>query len=344
MSSNRPVAIWLAITCVTILVMVMVGGITRLTDSGLSIVEWKPLMGAIPPMSEEQWVEVFEKYKAYPEYKLEKSHYTLSEFKVIFFWEYFHRLIGRLIGVIYFIPFAIFLVKGNLSRSLKWKLAIGFILGGLQGLMGWYMVKSGLIDRPDVSHFRLAVHFGLALFIVGYLFWIFMDLTDFKKNQRVRDPLLTKLTLGFLVLLVIQITYGAFVAGLDAGIGYNTFPKMNGHWIPRQILFIEPAWLNFLENPAALQFTHRMLGWLVAFVSLALFVLSRVRDLASTQKNIFSLVSVMVLIQFLLGVATLVLKVPLSLASAHQMGACILLLLTLRALYIMLHSAKNSNI
>lgn len=342
--SLRPVAIWLSATCLVILMMIMVGGITRLTDSGLSIVEWKPILGAIPPLTDADWHEKFEMYKQYPEYQKLKSHMDMSEFKFIYFWEYFHRLLGRLIGVIYFLPFLFFLVKGNLTGKLKVKLAIGFVLGGLQGLLGWYMVKSGLVDRPDVSHFRLAAHFGLALAIVGYLYWIFLGLTDRNPQQRVSDRLLVRTTTAFLALLSLQIVYGAFVAGLDAGIGYNTFPTMDGKWFPAQIIFLKPEWLNFLEHPPGVQFVHRIFGWLVALSAVGLVVLSKMRNLTSAQRNAFYLVGLMVGVQFLLGVATLVMKVPLTLASMHQMGACILFLTTLRALFLMVNSRNNSTI
>lgn len=343
--AHRPVAIWLSATCVFILLMIMVGGITRLTDSGLSIVEWQPIMGAIPPLNEAEWLQAFEKYKQYPEYQLVKAGMSLDEFKFIFFWEYFHRLLGRLIGVVFFIPFMIFLVKGNLKTpGLKGKLFVGFVLGGLQGLMGWYMVKSGLVDRPDVSHYRLAAHFCLALLIIGYLFWIFMQLTDAQAERRSADKAMFKFSLAFFGLVGIQIVYGAFVAGLDAGIGYNTFPLMNGQFFPRQILFLEPAWMNFFDHPPGVQFVHRILGMLVGAAAIALVVFAWKRPLDVVQKRAFYLVGLLVMIQFTLGVMTLVMKVPLTLASMHQMGACLLLLSLLRAMYLVSVSRKVSTI
>lgn len=223
---DRSIIIWLVFVCLMIFAMVIIGGITRLTDSGLSMVEWKPLMGAIPPLTEAEWLRVFDLYKQYPEYQKVNSGMELSEFKFIFFWEYFHRLFGRLIGVVFFIPYVYFLFKKKIEKKLNKKLFIAFILGGLQGLMGWYMVKSGLIDRPDVSHFRLAAHFGLALTIIGYIFWIILGQINFSNQKLIYYPKLFWSLAILLVILSVQIIYGAFVAGLDAGLAYNTFPTM----------------------------------------------------------------------------------------------------------------------
>jgi cytochrome c oxidase assembly protein subunit 15 len=328
---NRPLVYWLLSVCGLVFFMVIVGGITRLTDSGLSMVDWRPLMGAIPPLSEQAWLEVFEQYQQYPEYQKINKGMTLSEFKFIFFWEYFHRLTGRLIGLVFFVPYVFFLVKGKLDSSLKWKLFIAFILGGMQGLMGWYMVKSGLVDRPDVSHYRLAAHLSLAFIIIGYIFWIIFDLI----KPVVELPYFKKtyfFLMGFAGLLGIQIVYGAFVAGLDAGIGYNTFPTMNGQWVPKSFFFLNPSWLNFFENNASVQFIHRTLGWIIFFSAGHLFFSTRKKELAFVQRRALNMMLVMIILQFLLGVLTLVFVVPLSLASLHQAGACLLLILTLRAI------------
>lgn len=331
MTSNRSIIIWLLSVCGLVFFMVIVGGITRLTDSGLSMVDWRPLMGAIPPLTEQQWLEVFEQYQQYPEYKLVNEGMSLSEFKFIFFWEYFHRLTGRLIGLVFFIPYVFFLVKGNLTRSFKIKLFIALVLGGLQGFMGWYMVKSGLVDRPDVSHYRLSAHLSLAFIIIGYIFWLIFDLV----RPLVKLPYHKSLhysLIGFLGLISLQIVYGAFVAGLDAGIGYNTFPTMNGSWIPKSVFFLSPSWLNFFENNATVQFMHRTFGWLILCFSGYLWLKLRKLSLAVVQRKAIQAMLGMVLVQFLLGVFTLILVVPISLGSLHQVGACILLILTLRAI------------
>jgi len=233
---NRPIVIWLSIVLLLILSMVMVGGITRLTHSGLSIAEWKPVSGIIPPLSEKSWQEDFSKYQETPEYKKINHGMSLSEFKGIFFWEYFHRLLGRLIGFIYFVPFLIFLVRGRLRGGLGKRLFIGLLLGSLEGPMGWCMVKSGLVNDPHVSHFRLTAHLMLAFLLFGYLLWVILDLIKESAEKNLSGRL--KFFLGvILVGVVIETIYGGFTAGLKAGFGYNTFPKMNGHWLPPDLFF-----------------------------------------------------------------------------------------------------------
>lgn len=329
---DRSIIIWLVFVCLMIFAMVIIGGITRLTDSGLSMVEWKPLMGAIPPLTETEWLRVFDLYKQYPEYQKVNSGMDLSEFKFIFFWEYFHRLFGRLIGVVFFIPYVYFLLKKKIEKNLNKKLFIAFVLGGLQGLMGWYMVKSGLIDRPDVSHFRLAAHFGLALTIIGYIFWIILGQINISDQKLIYYPKLFWALAALLLILSIQIVYGAFVAGLDAGLAYNTFPTMGNNWVAQKAFTYAPLWKDFVENSATIQFIHRTLGWLVLLLTGFIFVSGR-KVTNKTQKNSLFHLLMMVALQFTLGVMTLVYMVPISLASAHQAGAVILLILTLKALY-----------
>ena len=329
---DRSIIIWLLIVCLMIFSMVIIGGITRLTDSGLSMVEWKPLMGAIPPLSAVEWDRVFNLYKQYPEYQKVNAGMTLSEFKFIFFWEYFHRLFGRLIGIVFLLPYLYFLIKKKLPKSLNRRLFIAFFLGGLQGFMGWYMVKSGLVDRPDVSHFRLAAHFGLALIIIGYIFWIIFDQIELSSEDFIFYPKLYKSILILLLILSVQIIYGAFVAGLDAGLAYNTFPKMGTQWVAEKVFSNIPIWKDFIENSATIQFTHRTLGWLVLILSIYIFIIGK-NVTNRVQKRSLNYLSIMVLVQFVLGVMTLLMMVPISIASAHQGGAVILLILTLRALY-----------
>lgn len=341
-TNSRPIILWLLIVCALVFFMVIVGGITRLTDSGLSMVDWRPIMGAIPPLNEQEWLKVFAMYQNYPEYKLVNEGMTLSQFKFIFFWEYFHRLTGRLIGLVFFFPYMYFLFSKKLSRNLNLKLLVAFVLGGLQGLMGWYMVKSGLVDRPDVSHYRLAAHLSLAFLIIGYIFWIIFGLIKSEK-QLPYNKSLHRTLLVFGSILVIQIVYGAFVAGLDAGIGYNTFPTMNGQWVPSSFFFLSPKWLNFFENNAAIQFIHRTIGWVILFMSVGMWFKFRKITLDSLQRTALNRLFLMVFVQFTLGVFTIVLVVPISVASLHQVGACVLMLLTLRAIYLVSPSENKLN-
>lgn len=329
---DRSIIIWLLIVCIMIFAMVIIGGITRLTDSGLSMVEWKPLMGAIPPMNEVEWNRVFGLYKNYPEYQKVNAGMNLTEFKSIFFWEYFHRLFGRMIGVVFFFPYLYFVLRKKVQSSLNKKLFIAFVLGGLQGVMGWYMVKSGLVDRPDVSHFRLAAHFGLALIIIGYIFWIIFGQFVQDKEEFSFYPLIYKLLFILTLILSIQIVYGAFVAGLDAGLAFNTFPKMGNHWIADSAFSFSPIWKDMIENNATIQFIHRTIGWIILFFTITIFYLSK-SVINITQKNSLKYLLAMVFVQFVLGVLTLVYLVPISIASMHQAGAVILLVLTLKALH-----------
>ena len=328
---DRSIIIWLLIVCVMVFTMVMIGGITRLTDSGLSMVDWKPLMGAVPPIGEVEWLKAFSDYQNYPEYQKINSDMTLSEFKSIFFWEYFHRLFGRLIGMAFFFPYVYFLVRKRLDKKLNKKLIVAFILGGMQGLMGWYMVKSGLVDRPDVSHFRLAAHLGLAFLIIGYIFWIIFSLVK-KELKLDSHPRTFKLLVIFLVLLSLQIIYGAFVAGLDAGLSYNTFPKMGSQWIADSALVGSSFFNIIFENNTMIQFIHRTLGWVLFIYSIGLLINSRNISNFIQKRSLILIVS-MVFVQFLLGISTLIMLVPISLAVAHQLGACLLLVLTLNALH-----------
>lgn len=316
---------WLVVIGLMVFFMVIVGGLTRLTQSGLSIVEWKPIMGIIPPLNESEWMQAFDKYKQYPEYKVLRPTMSLTEFKFIFFWEYFHRLIGRLIGVVFLLPLLFFHLKSWLTRSWKIKLWTGFALGGAQGLMGWYMVKSGLVDVPYVSHFRLAAHLGLAFFIFGYLYWLYMQLKwpDVKEyNTRTQRVSL----IGFLI-LVLQIVFGAFVAGLDAGWGYNTFPTMNGSWMP-----FEWSLTEVVMSKAGVQWLHRLWGsiLLVYFLIAGIWCL---KQKSSVFKNIFLSFSGLIVFQYLVGVFTLLWVVPVWLASFHQVMAFILIAVGLTSIY-----------
>jgi len=342
--SKRGIIIWLLAVCALIIAMTGVGGITRLTGSGLSIVDWKPIMGAIPPLSEADWLDVFARYQQSPQYKLVNSGMSLGDFKFIFFWEYIHRLLGRLIGLAFALPWLYFLVKGQLARPLSRKLGFALVLGGLQGFMGWFMVKSGLVDRPHVSHYRLAAHLSLALAVLSYLYWIVQDLMIAPAKRA--DPGLARFAKFITAGIALQIVYGAFTAGLKAGYGYNTFPKMGANWIPDAAFMLEPGWLNALANPAMVQFIHRTIGMVVLAAIGAFWWRARSATLDSRQRASIHALLGMVGVQFGLGLVTLLYMVPISLAAIHQLGACFLLLIALtvnHSLQLVPQRARNAN-
>lgn len=334
---NNKVILWTLVLCFMVMIMVIIGGVTRLTGSGLSIVEWKPLMGAIPPLALEDWNEVFAKYQASPQYKLVNHGMSLAEFKWIYFWEYFHRLMGRLLGIVFLIPWLFFWKKKFISNKMAMKFLFGFLLGGLQGLMGWIMVASGLVNQPHVSHFRLAAHLALAFFILAYYWRLIWELnqesltmTELSKDQNQAIPhFLRKSLNAVLALLILQIFYGAFVAGLRAGFIANTFPDMQGSFFPLGGWSLSPGWINILENPLTVQWIHRILAWVLLISVVGIYLKAR-RDKATDflQKGMLGLV-VIIFIQFLFGVSTLLLNVPLSLAVIHQVGAAMVLLFIL---------------
>ena len=334
-SYKKPVLYWLFSLCLLVFVMVVIGGVTRLTNSGLSMVEWKPLLGAIPPLSEADWQNVYAKYQQFPEYKIINNQMSLSEFKFIFYWEYFHRLTGRLLGLVFLLPFVFFLIRRAFDKQLGFKIFVGFILGGLQGLMGWYMVKSGLVDRPDVSHYRLAAHLTLAFVIFAYLYWLYLDIKNDFKSQK--HPLF-KLGWVWTGLVLLQIVYGAFVAGKNAGIGYNTFPKMGQEWLPAQAFMMSPTWINFFENNIGLQFTHR---WLAALLVLGFVLLSIIIKSKGRIHKAKLFLGGALSLQFLLGVATLLAMVPLHLAALHQAGAFFLFACSIYLNHAMKYSTES---
>jgi len=299
------------------------------------MVEWRPLLGAFPPTSDAEWQRVFAAYQNYPQYQLVNQGMTLDAFKPIFYWEYGHRLLGRLIGVMFALPFFFFLFTGRLESRLKPKLWIALLLGGSQGLMGWYMVKSGLVDEPLVSHFRLAAHLCLALVIFAYLVWLVMDQINLARLQV--STLYRRTALLFAGLLTIQIVYGAFVAGNRAGYGFNTYPLMNGEWLPEVALNLLPFWHNLVDNNAMLQFIHRWLGALVMAAVLMLFAIAWRIEEAKVRTLTYVLL-VVVILQFVIGVMTLIYVIPIGLASTHQAGACIVVL----AIVVLLHRTAGS--
>jgi len=330
-SARRQVAAWLFACSAIVFCILVVGGVTRLTHSGLSIVEWQPIVGVIPPLNEQEWAETFEKYKKTPEYQQVNHQMTVSEFKYIFFWEYFHRVLGRLVGVAFFIPFVYFWVRKKLSPELVPKLIGIFILGGLQGAMGWYMVKSGLVDDPRVSQYRLTAHLSLAFLIFISMMWVGLGLIG-ERVWSTADAAVRKLQkAGFwlCVLVGYMVVTGGFVAGIRAGKAYNTFPLMNGHIVPPEIFVIDPWYLNFFNNMATTQFNHRLGAWLLAFIVPWFWYRLRSAPVSTRARNVASLLLLVLAAQITLGIATLLMAVPVPLGAAHQGGAmvvfCILL-------------------
>lgn len=327
--NNRQIATWLFVVCAMIFCMVVVGGVTRLTESGLSMVHWHPLSGIIPPMTDAAWAKEFAAYQQYPEYQKVNQGMSLGEFKSIFFWEYSHRLLGRLIGLAFFIPFVFFLLKKKVSPTLKPKLWGLFFLGAGQGLLGWWMVKSGMVDRPDVSHYRLTAHLGLAVFIYLCMFWVASSLvTERRVRHRRRPAIALKLLVG---MIFVQILLGGLVAGLNAGMIYNTWPLMDGAFIPSGLYHLTPWYVNLGENIMTVQFDHRMLAY--AIVALGLYLWFRMRrDKRVVIRLSGHLLMLAIVVQVILGIMTLIHAVPIPLAAAHQAGALITLTAALYAL------------
>ena len=323
---QKPVAIWLLICCALVFAMVVVGGVTRLTDSGLSMVEWKPIVGTIPPLTESDWEEVFKKYHETPQYKKINQGMSADEFKGIFWWEYFHRLLGRVIGLVFFIPFLFFLIRKKIDRPLGLKLAGIFVLGGLQGLMGWYMVKSGLVDNPHVSQYRLTAHLSLAFIIYAAMFHVALSLlapgSNLDGSKRLQN--LQCFIQVLICIIFLMVLSGGFVAGIRAGLAYNTFPLMNGHFIPPEIFILEPWYRNFFENMATVQFDHRMIAWVLAILVPVFWYKSRQIVLPRSSRLACNLLLVILVIQICLGIATLLMVVPIPLAASHQAGAMLL--------------------
>lgn len=321
---HRPIVIWLLTGCLLIFIMVAIGGLTRLTHSGLSMVEWS-LFGSSPPSSDDAWLSLFEKYKQYPEYQKVNFNFGVEEFKRIFWWEYIHRQFGRFIGIVFIVPFLWFWIKGKLNRSLKPKLVLVLIMGGFQGLLGWYMVKSGLKSQPDVSHYRLALHLITAFLTFAYTFWVALGLIYPKTAKKTKIHPLKKYFLLLLPLLIVQIVWGAYVAGLNAGKVYTTWPKMGNKWIAEGVTAMQPWWQNFVEGIAGVQFVHRYLAYLVVGLVILIGVKAQKFDLSASQRKGINGLLLVVSIQFLLGVFTLLYAVPLSLGLLHQLGAFLLL-------------------
>jgi cytochrome c oxidase assembly protein subunit 15 len=330
-ADDRMVAHWLFAVAAMIFVMVMLGGITRLTQSGLSITEWKPVSGVLPPLDAGQWQQEFDRYKAVPEFRQLHPDMTLEQFKGIFWWEYTHRLWGRLIGFVFAIPGLWLFATGRIKTSLRPHLIALFLLGGLQGALGWFMVESGLEVRTDVSQYRLVAHLLSGLTIYAYTLWTAFGLIRPDRRAIAGAAAIRHHVFFLLVLVIGTLTMGGFTAGLDGGKIYNTFPLMGGEVVPGDLLALEPMWRNPFENPTTAQFIHRWLAMIVAATAAALWL--RRGLLPIEARRPLHLLAGMVAIQVTLGISTLLLVVPAPLAAAHQAGAVMLLTLTLWALH-----------
>ncbi len=323
---DRPVVIWLFSGCILIFIMVVVGGITRLTNSGLSMTDWHLVTDTFPPMSEEKWNEAFEAYKQFPEYKLINSQkqFTLDDYKYIYFWEWFHRFIGRIIGIVFIVPFVYFLIRKRLTKHTLKQCLILLGLGALQGFFGWFMVKSGLVDNPDVSHFRLALHLVTAFITFAYTFWVALDLI-----YPTRRPVhaLRNLSRLALALLLVQIVYGGFVAGLNAGLVHNHWPMMSDGKFIHESVWLErdSVLLALTEGKSGVQFVHRTLAYFVVGAMVWLYSKSRRYALSTPLKNGLNALVGLVAAQFILGIFTLLAGVPLWLGLLHQVMAFLLL-------------------
>jgi len=319
----RPVRIWLYAIAGLVLLMVAIGGITRLTGSGLSITEWKPISGAIPPLTDADWQAEFEAYQRIPQFQLENHWMSVDEFKSIFWWEWIHRFLGRIIGLAFAVPFVVFLVQKRLTRDLALPLFVLFVLGGFQGALGWWMVSSGLTELTSVSQYRLAAHFGAAAVLFGALIWVARSIEPQGRGV-LASPGWRRSVIGLGGLIFLQLIAGAFVAGLDAGYAHNTWPTMDGEWIPAAIGQLQPWWLNMFENITTVQFQHRMIAYAIVIYA-AFWVWRGMR--APGFKGVHGwvpLIGAMVAAQVLLGIATLLLVVPIALGVAHQVLAFLL--------------------
>lgn len=327
MKKNKSVIYWLLSGCILLFIMVMVGGITRLTNSGLSMTDWHLVTDTFPPTTEEAWDEAFEEYKKFPEYQKINIHYdfTMDDYKFIYFWEWFHRFLGRIIGIVFILPFAYFLITKKLDAYTIKKCIVLLFMGGFQGFLGWFMVKSGLVDHPDVSHYRLALHLTFAFITFAYTLWVALDLIFPNRNEIVAP--LRKWARIALVFLIIQIVYGGFVAGMNAGMIHNHWPLMSEGKIIHETVWTEQPTLfkNLTEGKSGVQFVHRTLAYIVVGLMLFLYLKSRKYNLNNLQQKAVTTLVLFVGLQFLLGIFTLIYQVPLWLGLAHQMMAFLLL-------------------
>ena len=342
-TNNKAIAVWLFVCCALVFAMVVLGGVTRLTGSGLSMVRWEPLRGVVPPITETQWQAEFAHYQASPEYQKINVGMDLAGFKRIYWFEFAHRLLGRTIGVVFLLPFLYFLVRRKIEKPLIPRLGLMFVLGGLQGLLGWYMVKSGLVDNPHVSQYRLTAHLAAAITIYAYMFWVAVDLLTARQRSGPGDrhPLLRPYAMLTAGLIFLTILSGGFVAGTKAGFAYNTFPLMDGRWIPHGLFALSPWYRNLFENIATVQFDHRLLATCTLIAVMVFWWAATRVPMARRARLAAHLLLAMVLIQVTLGVSTLLLHVPVALAAAHQAGALALFTLVLFAIHALgFHEAR----
>ncbi len=328
-SNDRTIAHWLLLCAVLVFAMVILGGVTRLTDSGLSMVDWHPIHGVVPPLNQQEWQEEFANYQQSPEFQKLNRSMTLDGFKQIFYFEYAHRMLGRLIGLVFLLPFLYFYFTRKIKPGLTPKLIIMFILGGLQGLLGWYMVKSGLVDNPHVSQYRLTAHLTAAILIYAFILWTAWSLLAGERQNPVYQDAGTRrfrrASHILMLFLLITIMSGGFVAGLEAGLIYNTFPTMHGQWIPDGLFSLSPFYLNFFENMVTVQFDHRVLAIGTGTALIVYWLISKSHDFDRATASSFNLVGLMVIVQVFLGISTLLLHVPVWLAASHQGGGLLLL-------------------
>jgi cytochrome c oxidase assembly protein subunit 15 len=320
--NDRIVAVWLLLCCALVFAMVVVGGVTRLTGSGLSMVDWRPITGVLPPLTDAQWQETFALYQQSPEFRHVNSHMDVEDFKGIFWLEYIHRLLGRAIGLVFLVPLLFFLWSGHIRRNETPRYLLMFLLGGLQGLLGWYMVKSGLSDDPRVSQYRLTAHLVAAFLIFAYMFWVALSLL-FRRQDGPRHKLYRR-TLALTALVMITVVSGGFVAGLKAGHLYNTFPMMGDRWIPEGLMALTPVWRNFFDNAVTAQFDHRLLAVTTLVVVVVYWLAARGVQLPARARPALHGLLLVAFIQVVLGVSTLLLAVPTLLAAAHQATALLL--------------------
>lgn len=319
---NRAVAIWLLVCCALVFAMVVLGGVTRLTGSGLSIAEWRPIIGVVPPLSDADWAQKFELYQQTPEYHNVNAHMDVDGFKGIFWLEYLHRMLGRTIGLAFLVPFLIFAARGDIARSDRPKYLAMFVLGGLQGALGWYMVKSGLVDVPHVSQYRLTAHLVAAFLVYACMFWVAMSLL-FPHSADGRHPWFAR-SLALMGLISVTIISGGFVAGLKAGKIYNTFPMMGDNWLPPGLWVLHPAWRNLFSNATTVQFDHRVLAMSTFLLIVVFWIRARNVDLPDRARRATTAMLHIAVLQVVLGVSTLLLSVPVALAASHQAVAMLL--------------------
>ena len=334
-SDRRSIGFWLLGVCFMTFAMVILGGVTRLTESGLSMVEWQPISGLLPPLSEEAWRRAFGMYKTSPEFIKVNFWMTLSDFKAIYWMEFAHRVWGRAIGIAFLLPFIYFAARRRIDRELMPKLVFAFILGGLQGVLGWYMVKSGLVDRPDVSQYRLAAHLGLAIAIYLYLFWLALGLFSARKNPGANNAQNgLRVHAGIIIVWAfLTAIWGAFIAGIDAGHTYNTFPLMGESFAPDGLMSLDPWFINFFENAATVQFTHRILAISLLLMVVAFWIHALRIPAYGRLRPASSILAMVTIGQAGLGIATLLSEVQIELAASHQAGALVLLTCAIWALF-----------